>query len=221
MMVADMYLKLIEMIKTNQPFSFARYGDGEVNAMLGKKGRNCDGHNYFPDMGEALRSIVKSEPEYFLGMQGYAMRTMKAEIEAFLGNTKVDWIDADLLHRASIDDRLALLFSALGASSVVLVGPAYLAGLSSLFPIRHHIAVPQKDCWLETEAIVKKIAGVLQENKFSVVLFCASMASNVWIDKLHTSHGQNHCFIDAGSVFDPYVGKDTRGYHKKILARLN
>lgn len=59
----DVFDLMCEKLRKREPFSFARYGDGEWNAIYGKKGANCDGHEYFPDMGERLRRIVKKRSE--------------------------------------------------------------------------------------------------------------------------------------------------------------
>ena len=51
--------ELIEKIKNKEMFSFSRFGDGEMNAVFGKEGMNCDSHRYFPDMGLRFKSNVK------------------------------------------------------------------------------------------------------------------------------------------------------------------
>ena len=45
------------------------------------------------------------------------------------------------------------------------------------------------------------------------------MMSNVLIDDLYNEFGNKHILLDMGSVFDPYVNKNTRSYHNKIIER--
>jgi hypothetical protein len=46
------------------------------------------------------------------------------------------------------------------------------------------------------------------------------MASNVIIAQFAREYGNTITQIDAGSVFDPYCGVQTRRYHHKIIERL-
>ncbi|MEF8811131.1 MAG: hypothetical protein V5A47_09435, partial [Bacteroidales bacterium] len=61
------YKDLIDNLIDREPFAFARYGDGEWNAIFGKDGTNCDGHEYYEDMGKRLADIVRSNPSYLMG----------------------------------------------------------------------------------------------------------------------------------------------------------
>jgi len=48
----------INNIRERKPFALARYNDGEICAMLGGEAwenRNCDHHEYLPEMCELLR----------------------------------------------------------------------------------------------------------------------------------------------------------------------
>jgi len=59
-----------------------------------------------------------------------------------------------------------------------------------------------------------------RSNEGVVVLFCASMPTKWLIDELHKQHWGGHTYIDMGSVFDVYVGRCSRGYHKRVLQRM-
>ena len=76
------YEDLISKLQNNEPFSFSRFGDGEINCILGASPgqdatQNCDKHKYFKDMGMRLYKILESKPKYIMGMQSLAMRLRK------------------------------------------------------------------------------------------------------------------------------------------------
>lgn len=214
------YEDIVNKLRNNEPFSFSRFGDGEFNAMLGKRGANCDGHHYFPDMGRALVDVLDSQrehqivfegiPTYYLGMQNLAKR-LNGELPAFQEMTEgIDWCNADVIHYQNIKhNNLDDLLDALKGRSVTLVGPLHLMPLADENGWRF-IDIPAKDCWTQYEHTHERI-GQIQE--LDVVLYCASMMANVLIDERHLVMNTQ---IDIGSAFDPYVGKLSRSYHKKM-----
>lgn len=220
----DAFLKKIE---DNEPFSFIRFGDGEFGAIFNSRpgGRNCDGHEFFPDMGEALTKVLVDRPKYYLGMQRFAQEeTHPVEIAKFLKDNDLEnlnWINADLFHHASIKGYFEQFFDTLNKrdEGVILVAPGYLKDLGQFNAA--FVEVPEKNCWLDREIIMHQVRGLLQQaSRNVVVLFVASMPSNYMIDVLYKEYGQIHTFLDMGSVFDPFVGKKTRGYHSKVIERL-
>lgn len=46
--------ELISKINNNEQIIFVKYGDGEINCMLGHKGENCDGDPYIPELRYGL-----------------------------------------------------------------------------------------------------------------------------------------------------------------------
>jgi len=193
------YQEIINKLNNREPFSFSRFGDGEFACMLGKQGANCDGHEYFPDLGERLNKAW-SEPKGIIGTQRYG--------QAMYPQFKHTGIDADILHKASINGALDSFFNALEGKEIVLVGPRHLRSLdlNQLF-----IQVPNKNAWLEYDAI--KIELEEATIKGDVVLYCCGMMAEVLIWDMYSD---DFTQIDCGSVFDPYVGINSRQYHKKL-----
>lgn len=203
---------MLQMIRDNKPFSYARYGDGEWNAILQKKpgGRNCDGHEYFPDLGLELRRILESRPSYYLGLQRLAS-------EQNAGNKEFDWLvalnkwtDNEIMHRASIKGRLKEFIDLFETKNVIIVGNDSFYSLP--FHVDALIEIPTKDCWKSFSSIKRQIGELIEGGE--LVLYCASMMSEILIDEF------KDCMItqiDCGSVFDPYVGIKSRSYHKNLL----
>lgn len=208
----ETYAEILEKLTMELPFSFSRFGDGEWNCIFGDSGYNCDKHDYFQDLGERLKKIVLSKPKYMMGIQELALRGKHgSEIVDMITPLDIPWYNADVLCKMSIYGRLAPFLQAIKKRQVLVVGPKYLQCLP--IKIDSFVYVDDKNCWLEYEAVRDIIAHSLKAEM--VVLFCASMMSNVLIDDFSTYPSVT--LIDAGSLLDPYAGKFTRAYHKDLI----
>lgn len=214
------YEELLQKLKTKQNFAFSRWGDGELNAVFGSKRRaNCDGHTYFEDMGRELKQILLSQPKYIMGLQPLAMSiAIGDELELFEhhNNLKINWVNSDILHNASIQGQFYKFFQALSDRKVIIVGPSKLSRIDKYIPVHYFLSIPDRDCWLSNKDIESILCSYLNEEPNQVVLFCASMMTEVLIDRLYHKFGDTQTFIDTGSVFDPYCNVRSRSYHKKL-----
>lgn len=202
----DVFDLICEKLRNGEPFKFARYGDGEFNAIYGKQGANCDGHEYFPDMGKRLREALESKPNYIVGLQPLTLASERwPQIQKDFPD--IQWVDADSIHNASIDGRLEEMFRAI-SEDVILVGPAHLKPLQYKYEY-DFIEIPSVNCWQQYEYVVDS----LMDRKKAIVLLCASMMSEVII---HDFKDSSHTFIDLGSVLDPFAGVKSRRYHHKL-----
>ena len=200
------YMRICANLNSRTEFKFARYGDGEFNCMFGKPGRNCDLHEYFPDMGTRLmKSLLRAN--YMVGIQPLALTLYRERIVPLI--TGLDVYNSDALHNASIDGCLNMFTNALEGRYVILVGPVHL----STFDAGVHIIIPSVNCWTEYENIRQQIAFHIDGVNNAVVLLAASMMSEVLIDDFAD---EPHTFIDIGSVLDPYFGVKSRRYHHKL-----
>lgn len=226
----DLFDHFLTKLKAKEPFTFSRFGDGEWMAILGFAGKNTDGHEYFPDMGAALGEVLKSRPKYSIGIQNHALRGMGDDITGWLKINGAEglqiWLNADVWHRASIDGEFERFFEATKNRIVVMIGPPEYRNLHVVtgWVKSFWIQVPSVNCWKSKDHIVQAVENYLhpyEKTDVNVVcLFSASMAANVMIDELYQSYGEQHTFLDLGSVFSPYVGVSNRSYHKKIIERL-
>ncbi len=210
----DTFSDMTEKLSSFKSFCFSRWGDGEFNAILGnnEKPRNCDGHEYFADMGRWLKTILLSRPSYIMGIQPLCLTSRRAfEIQALIDPLRIDWVNADAIHNASIDGRLGELLEVLKRRNVTLVGPQHLNSLATIQEWKQ-ITIPNQNCWLERQSIASHIARSFAPGM--VYLLCASMMSEIIIDVF--SDQNEATFIDCGSVFDPYAGVKSRRYHQKL-----
>jgi hypothetical protein len=202
------YEEFIETIDSGVPFAFTRWGDGEWLNIRKSPGRNCDGNLYYHDLGDALSKIVETRQDYILGFQDTQWR-LPSDVDKYPDQ---DWVDADVFHKASMDNRLSSLIETLQTRRVVYIGNKDLKGLPF---IDEFIEIPQNNVWLIREEVLEKIKGTIDSHVSKVYCFSAGMATNVFIDILW-KYNRTQTYIDVGSVFDPYVGKITRTYHNRL-----
>ena len=198
--------EIIKKINKNEPFAFTRWGDGEWYNVNKVKGKNCDGNTYYEDLGDELLKIVSEEQDYFLGVQtliNYSVQESKKYPQK--------WVDADVFHKSSIEGNLHSFITELEKKHIVYVGNKSLGNLTF---IDEFIEIPLNDCWKSKEEILERVKNTFSD-KLKVYLFSSGMASNYFIHVLWKEN-KNNILIDVGSVFDPYVGRKTRSYHRNL-----
>lgn len=206
--------EVVDWLRAGRQFSLTRWGDGEFAALFGDDGQNCDGVKYAPDMATELRTIIESRPSYTLGRQPFHANLYtpqrKAQIEAIAG---IHWADADMFHTASRNGRLKPFLKALAGRNVTIVSNRRLLNLRTFFEFEL-IPTPDTDAWSERHELLQHVKDNVKDG--DVWLFAAGITSN-WL--IHHLHGLNATFIDIGSLLDPFVGENTRNYHRKVDRR--
>ena len=167
--------------------------------MLGKSGANCDGHEYFPDLGERLNQAWKDK-RGIVGTQRYG--------QAMYPIFTHTGIDADILHKASINGELEVFFDFLWdfGDKVIRVGPKHLEN-----PWWRFIEVPLKNAWTKYADILEEVNRLVQPG--DVVLYCCGMMAEVLIWDMYSD---DFTQIDCGSVFDPLANVKSRKYHHNL-----
>ena len=201
------YETLLHNIEKNIPFAFSRWGDGEWLNVNKANGQNCDGNIYYADLGDALKKIASVKQDYYMGIQTLIPWSVNQGKKY-----PQDWCDSDVLHKASIDGTLNTFINLLHNVHIVYVGNESLRKLDF---INEFIEIPYNNCWNQRNQIIDKIKATFEEGNHKVYLLSAGMACNVFIDQLWKLDNTN-TYIDVGSVFDPYVGRNTRSYHRKL-----
>lgn len=214
------YDQLIQKLASGINFSFSRWGDGEFNCIMqNRPGKaNCDGNYYYLDLGAALHEIIKSGPDYYMGMQPLAERLYPEKAAEFRGNGST-WINADILHNASMKEGLGRLWEAKKDRHVMFIGPGRLVRLCKVGD--QIIDIGTANAWTTRDRIMLTVGRCLGSGSSKVVFVSAGMYANCIIDLLHREYWGEHTFIDAGSVFDPYCGVNSRKYHQQIINRIS
>lgn len=208
-----------QQLEAKQPLTFSRWGDGEWRSALGLAkvtARNCDKHTFFPKMGADLAAVLRRRPGYVLGMQALGYRQYQGQIDAFLKREKLTdlaWTDADVFHYAAIRKEISPLFRVLRRRRLIVVGPHHLRRLSEWMPLSDFVEVPQQDCYLQLDRLVVDVYAALRKSpEPAVVSVSASMPAEILLDRLHQMAGHLHSFIDFGSLWDQFVGVESRRY---------
>jgi len=211
-LLPDPYEEMCNMLGDRTPFSFSRFGDGEFGAIFGTEGANSEKQPYHRELGDRLRKIVEDSPGYMMGLQTYAVFVHGALPIRSL-SSGMEWVLADALHNASMEGKLHSFFKALSGRPVTLCGGAHLGRLAEKKQWRF-VNVAEGDCWPQYKTLRRTLeSAALGEG--AVFLLCASMTANVLIDDLFELNPLN-TYIDAGSVFDPFVGIKSRVYHHAL-----
>src|SRR6056297_1642931 len=155
-------MKLSTLLKRirdkDDPFTFSRWGDGEWRSILKKhrKGAtNCDGHTFYPEMGNELASVLIQNPTYMLGMQHLAMRLYGPPIQLFLKRhdlSHLRWVDSDVFHRGVIAGNQEEIVDAVQSRKLLLIGPPHLKCIkNSGLRYWKYVEVPPKNCYLNVQ----------------------------------------------------------------------
>lgn len=201
------YEELCAQIQAKKPLALTRWGDGEWFNIAKRVGSNTDDCIYYPDLGDELKKIVSIKQPYYM-----ARRIDKHCAEDANGFHQ-NWIQlsASLFANASRGGNLPLFLDVLSQAHVVYIGNKFLGSLPF---INEFVEIPIKNVWLERDRVLHQIRNTMTD-EIKVFCFSAGTATNVFIHQLWETH-PNNIYLDVGSVFDPYVGRSTRSYHKKL-----
>lgn len=197
------------MIRQNKPFTFTRYGDGEWRCICGYSGKNCDGHPYTDKLQNALIRAVCANQDLIWGMQRKAMRDMGGQIKQFCEAEGIDrsWYDSDILHKLNCKGTLFPFVSAIKEKTFAIIGPKHVRNVD--LPYAEFVQIPRRNCFLKCNGIYKRILDAVR--KCDILLFSASMMTNVLMYRLYPIIGQDVTMIDCGSVWDVYCDVRSRG----------
>lgn len=212
----------VDRIVNRQVYSFSRWGDGEWRAALHRRSpthANCDKHRFFKPMNQQLEQVLLDQPAYEMGIQALALKCYGPAIRNFIRKRcpKITWHDSDVFHKASVKGQLAPLLSALREAPLLMVGPAYLQKIEPLLKYEVFVNVPQRNCYRELDRIRREVLAAAKDMPQPFVCsISASMPAEILIHQLYPSLGRTAFLIDFGSLYDPFVGNNTRGYHRAM-----
>jgi hypothetical protein len=206
-----------ERLSRNEPVSVARYGDGEMLAVLGTKGSNCDGSQYFPDLSEALRQTLEVPRDYLHCIAPKVTSRKNGLTESsFHWITKhcpqVEWYDSEVFLNAMLAGTLAPLIEVIEAKEILVVGNTHLR--KAPLHYQEFVEIPTLNAWLDYAFILDQVRARM--HAANVVLFCGGMTSKVLIYDLYPTWGKTHFMLDFGSILDQAVGVLSRSYSRRL-----
>lgn len=217
------YPSLVKLIKKKKNFSYARYQDGEWTCML-----KIEPHfsNKIPKygieidaLGDQLLNIIKSQPKYYIAINAGVLVERSAIVWPYLEKIK-KLVVGEIFRRRSVEEGLGQFIEALSTRSVILVGPSWTKKLE--FP-DEHIESPFGNLFHDNqiEILREKISSSIKKYESPVVLYSCSLVAKILIDDFFKLHTDSITQIDMGAIWDPYCGKVTRPYHKKVVDRIS
>lgn len=219
------YDEFMDKLKTQQNFSLVRYGDGEWAVILKKEPlyssvilRRFEKVDGLIRSGDVMLNIIKSSPKYYFGLQNLALNLWPEDIENTIP-ADVNVVNSDMLHRLSEMGSLGDFFEVLKTRELILLGPEYLKNLK--FLKFDHVISPDPNSWDYCDELQLQIEEKLIGKTNPVILYSASIAAKIIIDRIYNKYGETLTQIDTGSLLDPYAGVCTREYHKTVLERLS
>jgi hypothetical protein len=194
---------------------FVRYGDFELFAMAGVKmsrSRPKRGKVFAtPEVARDLWSTfcpVRKKPFYY-AIQPLCIR--EGYVPEALAPV-VNWLNADVFHKANMKGQLYPLVAWLREHRVGLVGPRHLTTIPFL-NTGGHVEIPFGAVNLERDRVLDEIHSLVTQD-VDAVAFSASYLANFAIHMF--SDETRAALMDFGSIWEPYVGVNNRGYHKSL-----
>lgn len=214
-------MDLIRCIETNAPYVFAKFGDGEYNAVQRFQGGNCDGTPYTPKLGEAITNaftILSSKPNVLIGRWADSQ-----QVSEFFGksvNHPVNWENYNLLiFRSSAEffNRAMPFYVAIrnAPQQKIYVCNESMVGLSrTILGVTDHVVVDPVN-WFEKDYdhVLHSVKQTVRTPECLMILTSAGMGAKPLIADLVQLY-PNAILIDIGSAMDLICShRRTRDYH--------
>lgn len=212
----------IQRIKNNSPFSFSRFGDGEIICMFNPNyWKNNDGtikYNYgswIYSCGENLKKIIINNYNYYHGFNWTEFESPNfnqgphrgIECLKFLEDSKVgtiyggDWQGYDITK----------ITNSISIHRPVFIGGKHLSNIKHISGITDMelIEIDDLNAYDDKDTIINSIM-IKFKNGSRMFCFSASIVGKIIIDELYPIIGEEVFMIDFGSLWDPYCGKLSR-----------
>lgn len=210
----------INKIASEDPFTFCRYGDGELNAIIwtnrgngGGRTKNGDGHTLRnKQLRTMLRKSIKQPPNdgnyyrsLWLDDSGVPMeRLARDHLDRIAPG--VTWYNALAVHFANVEGRNYPYFQAMRNQRrpVVVIGPNHLRAVNvrGCFDYDGFVQVPYHNAFHHRDRIVADALHYPPDTLYSIH---AGPPSPVIAWMLWRERGETACVLDLGSILDGYV----------------
>jgi hypothetical protein len=212
----------INKIRNNEHFRYSRFNDGELIAIIGQspQGANCDGHQYFPEMGKELKDVLlnyRFSENYILESFDHwynVLPYIKSVLHQLKSlNPELSFLYTDFIRIAHEQEpqKFINLLEILKEKKLVIVGPSYLRKLEKHFDFEF-IEVPLKNCYREKDRIIGEMKEICASGDNNFFLLSASMPANIIIDRFNNN---KNTYLDWGSVWDTFFVDNEFSYIKK------
>ena len=141
----------------------------------------------------------------------------------------ISFLQGDIVHKISRNypNKWIQLNELLNKYQITIIGPNHIRKYKHL-KYKNYIEIPYINCYLEKDYIINEVNKIIDScNKTQVFIFCAGMASSVFIDLLVDKCINKHYLLDMGSSLDLFINDNrikrrtpVKGYKRdKILLK--
>jgi GR25 family glycosyltransferase involved in LPS biosynthesis len=214
-------------IQTNEPFVFAKFGDGEYNAAIHHQGANCDGTPYTNKLGQSVREAIQDltqsqshsqSSNVFIGR----WQETKGVDQYFqsLTTTPIQWLNYNNFIFKSRYEFMNTHFGFYKAIRYATQQKIYVCNQSmidrsnQLLNINNHICIDPVN-WFDTSyyTVLGNVISSVQKPTECIILVSAGMGAKKLIADLHKVL-PSATIIDLGSALDLMCGgRRSRDFH--------
>jgi hypothetical protein len=194
----------VDKLKKGEKFSMARWGDGELYCMWGKKGQNSNGCRYSPELRQSLLDSMKPREGFYHGLQRVLPRDEERIMKEY---PEINWYETECLSEAVANGELYPLIEQLNLTEDLhMIGNESIQWKTAeLIDWDDFCTVPPSNAFDLREIVMQCVRNTGSKG---VYLFSCGMAANAFISELHgTVDGS---LIDLGHIWDPFTGLMSR-----------
>jgi len=195
----------VEKLKKREPFSHARFGDGDWLTIFGyDKLHNSNGCTFTKELGRAVRQALKNGHEDDHVLLSHPHYRFGLHIQEFLEREGIGikWVKEFVLN-TMLEGRLFPLFEQMREYRVLYVGP-HMIDLLGFFPLRVHFKPPPTNSYEHRQAIMDGIFEAVERQKIDLIAWSCGGAAKVFIDEVFKRTAGEITQIDFGCSFDGF-----------------
>jgi hypothetical protein len=194
----------VDKLKQGEKFSMARWGDGELYCMWGRRGQNSNGCKYYPELRADLIKAMEPRKGFYHGLQCVLPRD---EARIMAEYPKINWHETECLSIDVAEGRLYPFIEELRKHKLVIIGNDSIKMVTAdLLHWYEFISVPSSNAYDLKQSIMENILS--HDTEGIVFLFSCGMAANAIISELHGK--AKGTMIDVGHIWDPFTGLMSR-----------
>lgn len=218
----------IRKMRRGERYTYAKFGDGEVICMLKWLGvldgnqmgkANTDDCKYIGTLGEAIHNVLtKFDESYMLATTNLdrgSLSRHKKHLVTYFDKYDIDYMvhDADSgLYGSIIRGGFLNLVKEMKDHPIIMVSSRDKRDLK--LKLAEHVEIAPKNSWLRHDKNYEGVVRAAEKYDDAIIAISAGMESIVLADRLFPDFGKTHWIINFGSIWDGFLGKVTRSYHK-------
>lgn len=205
-----------QLLINRQPFTFARYGDGEWLTILNfNRRRNSNGCTFTPQLSAALQQVLKYQSPYYhcilkiakkeriIDNRQYGLSAISGWLEQ--NYITMDWYNGDVFLDDSLNGKFFPFIQAMREYRILYVGNERLRELNKagFFDYTDYYQVPPLNAYDHRENILKGIMRIIDKKNIDFIGWSSGLAAKYFIEIVYQKY-PHITQVDFGSMFDGY-----------------